>query len=268
MILKENYSGETTLKSWWQIVRDNFKILAEKAVSKEELSESVSGAITQYVSEDLAALEDIRKLLTDNAEVIDVLNSSVSSIEAHKANETNPHGVTAAQVGLGNLLNEKQATKTEFDALDAAKTEIVCGTYNFEDISAYYNEEKRCAEIFINLGFKPKMVEICRYDGAQCDNLGDNVSNYVVISGGTAIDGVPCGVTHYGHLEGGLSSDSSPVAINHIEIAENGFYVRDFIIKNSAGASWQRSNRSGVLYLRHFFKAYKNIEITGTGDEE
>ena len=56
MILKENYNGKTTLKSWWQIVRDNFRTIAENAVSKKELSDSVSSAIEQYVSEDMAAL--------------------------------------------------------------------------------------------------------------------------------------------------------------------------------------------------------------------
>lgn len=268
MILKKNYNGETTLKDWWRIVRENFGILAENAVSKEELNESVSGAITQYVSEDMAALEEVRKTLTDNAEVIDVLNSSIAGINAHKADKLNPHGVTAAQVGLGNLLNEKQATKEEFDELNAVKTEIVCGTYNFEDLSAYYNGEKRCTEIFIDLGFTPQMVEICRFDGVSCANIGDSISSYVMISGGTAMTGEPCTVTHYGHLEGGASSDSNAVTINHIEIADGGFYIRDFLVKDSSGNGWKLSNRSGVSYLRHFFKAYKNIGIAITGDEE
>lgn len=44
---------------------------------------------------------------------LDSVNTSLSS---HIGNKSNPHGVTAAQVGLGNVDNAKQATKTEFDA--------------------------------------------------------------------------------------------------------------------------------------------------------
>ncbi|WP_239256697.1 pyocin knob domain-containing protein [Listeria ilorinensis] len=39
-----------------------------------------------------------------------------SDLTAHKDDKTNPHAVTKAQVGLGNLDNTKQATKAEFDA--------------------------------------------------------------------------------------------------------------------------------------------------------
>ncbi|MCY8163110.1 hypothetical protein MOC52_10880 [Bacillus inaquosorum] len=34
----------------------------------------------------------------------------------HINNKSNPHGVTKGQVGLGNVTNDRQATKTEFDA--------------------------------------------------------------------------------------------------------------------------------------------------------
>lgn len=35
--------------------------------------------------------------------------------DQHINNKSNPHGVTKGQVGLGNVTNDKQATKTEFD---------------------------------------------------------------------------------------------------------------------------------------------------------
>lgn len=35
--------------------------------------------------------------------------------DQHINNKTNPHGVTKDQVGLGNVINDKQATKAEFD---------------------------------------------------------------------------------------------------------------------------------------------------------
>lgn len=53
--------------------------------------------------------------------VIEKLNGAIdeflkikSKTEAHFLNKENPHSVTAAQVGLGNVDNVKQATRTEF----------------------------------------------------------------------------------------------------------------------------------------------------------
>lgn len=44
------------------------------------------------------------------------LDSAKSTLTSHVNDKTNPHGVTKAQVGLGNVDNAKQATKAEFDA--------------------------------------------------------------------------------------------------------------------------------------------------------
>ncbi|WP_440614899.1 phage baseplate upper protein [Bacillus subtilis] len=38
-----------------------------------------------------------------------------ANLDTHAGNKANPHQVTKAQVGLGNVTNDKQATKTEFD---------------------------------------------------------------------------------------------------------------------------------------------------------
>ncbi|MED3628418.1 hypothetical protein P4478_15500 [Bacillus subtilis] len=43
-------------------------------------------------------------------------SNSKKYTDAHSQNTNNPHKVTAIQVGLGNLTNDKQATKLEFDA--------------------------------------------------------------------------------------------------------------------------------------------------------
>lgn len=40
------------------------------------------------------------------------------NLDLHKVRTDNPHKVTAAQVGLSNVINQKQATKIEFDAHD------------------------------------------------------------------------------------------------------------------------------------------------------
>lgn len=268
MILKENYNGKTTLKQWWQIVRDNFRTIAENAVSKKELDDSVSNAIIKYVSEDMEALENVRKILAENDDVTDVLNASITNINNHKADTENPHRVTAEQLGLGNVKNVEQASKAELDLLNAAKTEIICGTYNITDKTSYYNETERVIEVFINLGFTPEMVEVYRFDGVQSQMYGNNITDSVLITGGMAMTGYPCSTMHYGNLEGGGSGDDLKKVVNHIEIAPDGFYVRDFICKDTSTLEWKSSNRNSVTDKLHYFKAYKNINIVSTGDED
>lgn len=48
--------------------------------------------------------------------------ASIASINSHANNKSNPHSVTKSQVGLGNVDNVKQATKTEFDTHTANKS--------------------------------------------------------------------------------------------------------------------------------------------------
>ena len=267
MILNENYNGKTPLKNWWKIVRDNFRTIAANAVSKKELNDSVSEAITQYVSEDMEALEDVRQALQDNADVVAVLNSSIAAINNHKADKANPHEVTKEQVGLGNVLNVEQASKTELAALDAAKTEIVFGTYNITDLTAYYKAEERVSEVFINLGFTPEAVEVCKYNGCRSQSYGNEKNDTVIIYGGTAIAGFPCTTTHYANLEGGGSSDTVSKTVNHIEIAQNGFYVRDFIIADTSTSGWKLASRNAVTSGLHYFKAYKHVSVLDATEE-
>jgi hypothetical protein len=47
-----------------------------------------------------------------------ILDKAQSFVDTHEAKTSNPHGVTKAQVGLGNVDNIKQATKAEFNAHD------------------------------------------------------------------------------------------------------------------------------------------------------
>lgn len=61
------------------------------------------------------------KELQDNATHLDDFNK-------HKYSTTNPHEVTAVQVGLGNVLNQKQATKVEFDAHDQDSVRHITAT--------------------------------------------------------------------------------------------------------------------------------------------
>ena len=274
MILNENYNGKTPLKNWWKIVRDNFRTIAANAVSKKELSDSVSEAITQYVSEDMEALEDVRQALQDNADVVEVLNSSITAINNHKADKANPHEVTKEQVGLGNVLNVKQASKEEFDALAAAKSEVVFGTYDYgasDDAltKATLDTAARTATIFINLGFRPKAVEVYSARGELVQFVFGADACYRT-HGGMAVDGYPM-IGSYGTkgLKSTVNTEANwarQVVVNHIEIADGGFYVRDAISANNT-ETWHLATYSYMLNGTHYFKAYKYGSVVNATEE-
>lgn len=47
--------------------------------------------------------------------VLNNVQATKEEFDEHLNDTLNPHSVTKSQVGLANVLNEKQATKTEFD---------------------------------------------------------------------------------------------------------------------------------------------------------
>lgn len=54
--------------------------------------------------------------------VTNVEQAPKTDLTSHTSNKTNPHGVTKSQVGLGNVSNVEQASKTEFNSHVADKT--------------------------------------------------------------------------------------------------------------------------------------------------
>lgn len=64
------------------------------------------------------------ELNTQNGAVVTAerMNHLETGLDEHDKNTTNPHKVTKAQVGLGNVSNVEQATKTEFDSHASSKT--------------------------------------------------------------------------------------------------------------------------------------------------
>jgi hypothetical protein len=54
-----------------------------------------------------------------------IQNAVNGGMDAHIGNHTNPHGVTAAQVGLGNVMNYQEAVADDFNSLDAANKRYV-----------------------------------------------------------------------------------------------------------------------------------------------
>ncbi|MFB6963558.1 pyocin knob domain-containing protein, partial [Streptomyces sp. NPDC056309] len=76
---------------------------------------------------------------------IESTEGAQAKVEAHANLKNNPHGVTKSQVGLGNVDNVKQATKTEFDAHTGNKsnphsvTAAQVGAYTKAEIDGKFN---------------------------------------------------------------------------------------------------------------------------------
>lgn len=206
---------------------------------------------------------------TDNAD-ISVINENFKAVataiqasEAHEASKQNPHGVTKEQLGLGNVLNVKQASKAEVDILATTKSEVVFGTYNFAFNDLTLDPQARIAYAFVNLGFRPAAVEIYSERGEQVQYVFGANECYRTY-GGMAIDGFPMKGS-YGTI--GLKSTyntesdwSRMVTVNHIEIAENGFYIRDAISARNT-ETWSLATYSYLTNGTHFYKAYKYAKI-------
>ena len=64
-----------------------------------------------------AEISDLDKYSRDEIDSKLSKKADADDFTAHESDRSNPHGVTKAQVGLGNVDNVKQATKTEFDGL-------------------------------------------------------------------------------------------------------------------------------------------------------
>ncbi|MBY4605606.1 BppU family phage baseplate upper protein [Bacillus sp. SPARC3] len=83
--------------------------------------ESLKNKINELYNETIQTVEELRKKFEDlqNVETKDGAQKKADAVQAnldtHINDQSNPHGVTKSQVGLGNVENVKQASKTEFD---------------------------------------------------------------------------------------------------------------------------------------------------------
>ena len=80
----------------------------------EYVANQLEGIRNAILLGDAASHDELRQQLALMIESLrDVTDSITAALEAHKANHTNPHVVTAAHVGLGNVLNSRHATDAE-----------------------------------------------------------------------------------------------------------------------------------------------------------
>lgn len=96
---------------------NTLKTTLEKAIAdaKTELETSdatLQGNITKEVNDRKGEITRVEKLITDEAATRAQADIDVNEkVDLHIANKSNPHGVTKAQVGLGNVNNTSDADK-------------------------------------------------------------------------------------------------------------------------------------------------------------
>ncbi|MCY8493779.1 phage baseplate upper protein [Bacillus inaquosorum] len=76
----------------------------------EDLKEAVE-TIVEELQEKFSNLDNVETKAGAQAKA----DAVQANLDTHATNKANPHAVTKTQVGLANVTNDKQATKTEFD---------------------------------------------------------------------------------------------------------------------------------------------------------
>lgn len=93
------------------LIDSNIAPTAEYYIDQfEDLRESVETIVTE-LQEKFSDLDNVETKAGAQAKA----DAVQANLDMHAGNKSNPHAVTKAQVGLSNVTNDKQATKTEFD---------------------------------------------------------------------------------------------------------------------------------------------------------
>lgn len=88
------------------------KAIADAKTELETADATLQGNITKEVNDRKGEITRVEKLITDEAATRAQADMDVNEkVDLHIANKSNPHGVTKAQVGLGNVNNTSDADK-------------------------------------------------------------------------------------------------------------------------------------------------------------
>lgn len=88
------------------------KAIADAKTELETADATLQGNITKEVNDRKGEITRIEKLISDEATTRAQADTTVNAkVDSHIGNKSNPHGVTKAQVGLGNVNNTSDADK-------------------------------------------------------------------------------------------------------------------------------------------------------------
>lgn len=97
--------------------RDEAQEIANMPLATEDL---VGGAMLATEAEALAGTDDSKIITAKKLKVVADTKAAAADLTAHTGNQDNPHGVTKAQIGLGNVDNTADADKPASTAVQAA----------------------------------------------------------------------------------------------------------------------------------------------------
>ena len=87
-------------------------LVSTEATARETADTTLQTNITKEVNDRKGEITRVEKLISDEAATRAQADTDVNSkVDSHIANKSNPHGVTKAQVGLGNVNNTSDADK-------------------------------------------------------------------------------------------------------------------------------------------------------------
>lgn len=107
-------SGITALET------DKVDKIAGKGLSTKDFTDALETKLTGIT---VGATKVENSLTNGNIKI----NGTEATVYSHPGTGTNPHGTTKADVGLGNVTNNEQATKVEFDAHTGNATVHITG---------------------------------------------------------------------------------------------------------------------------------------------
>ena len=88
------------------------KAIADAKTELETADATLQGNITKEINDRKGEITRVEKLITDEAATRAQADTTVNAkVDSHIGNKSNPHGVTKAQVGLGNVNNTSDADK-------------------------------------------------------------------------------------------------------------------------------------------------------------
>lgn len=98
------------------ISNDTQAALNEVAASANQFTLNKIAELINGAPETLDTLKEVADAITENKTIVDALDAAIgtkanaSDLTSHTTNKSNPHGVTKAQLGLGNVENKTSAT--------------------------------------------------------------------------------------------------------------------------------------------------------------
>ena len=118
-------------------------------LSLEEITTLLSKKVDKVTGKSLVSDSEIEKLLglPNNVELNNLINTAKaagdnaqSDLNAHKQNKSNPHEVTKAQVGLGNVTNDAQVKRSEMGVANGVATLDADGKVPAAQLPSYVDD--------------------------------------------------------------------------------------------------------------------------------